>query len=604
MAVRLELEGRRSDPDVAWRRLGDSDFLNRLANAGALRYEVVATPGGAPRVEGTLPGPFGVSIPFVEVRSGWVRRRWFRQDRSFARGLVAESRFLLTLEPDGDGVRPVMSLEIEPRIGIFGALLGGMVDGYRQAWRRILDALPAPGTSAEPAWTRPIAEPTAAALDRWGRAAPGAVVAAVRHLLLHARDRELRRLRAFAVADRYGLDRMETLVAMLRAVPAGVLELYWSVRCPRCSGEVAASSTLSDLPDHAACPSCRIAFDADLSSSVEVVFAPHPTIAPRVTESFCTYFPSGAPELYATIPLSPGQSAAETVEVPAGAVFRAGPGGDLPDVAVEVLPGGGREVVLDLGAADPVPARQPVAPGAVQLRVTNRTEVDQRVILALAEGSTQIVPASLVATLPEFRRELGPEVVSNRVRVGSRRVCLVFTDLSGSTALYEEIGDAAAFAFVRDHFDALTEVVVAHRGVVVKTIGDAVMASFDAPADGVRASLEMRARLDAFTASRPGLRARPRLNVGVHAGTALAVHTDALGLDWFGRTVNLAARAQGAAKDGALVLTEAVCEDAAVAEVLAPVEPLADWIEVDLKGIGITRLRRLRRPDDERRNDG
>lgn len=602
--MRLELEGRKTDPEVAWRRLGDTDLLNRTAQAGQVRTILQPVPGAAARLEGELTGPFGVKLPFVETKNGWVRHRWFRQEREFRRGPVAASRFLLTLEPDGEGVRPRLTLELEPSSFLLRPFLGPVLEQYRAGWQKVVDSLPAPGVTAPPAWTRRLSEQTEAALARWRKAAPGPVVDAVRELLVTERDHALRQLRAFAVADRAGLDRMETLVGMLRAVPAGVLEMYWSARCPRCSGEVSAATTLSDLADHAACASCGIDFDTDLSTSVEVVFAPHPAVAPRVAERFCTMFPSGAPELFATLPVPREAQVAESLDLPLGSTFHVGPGGARPDLEVEVAKDGVSELSLDL-APTPGPAapRFRVAPGALQLKVDNRTGADQRIIVARGRDD-QIVPASVVATLPEFRRELGSDVLSRNVRIGSRAVCLVFTDLSGSTAMYEQIGDAKAYALVRDHFDVLTGAVEAHRGVLVKTIGDAVMASFHSASDGVAAALEMRDRFDAFAAGRVDVRPSPRLNVGVHFGPALAVHTDALGMDWFGRTVNLAARAQSAARDGALVVTEPVWEDPLVRRILEPLADRTEVIEVDLKGIGRTRLHRIGRDTPARGSGG
>jgi hypothetical protein len=219
MAVRIELEGRRADADVAWRRLGDTDFLNRAAHAGTIAMQLVPRTGGSPELVGTLSGPLGLQLPFVETRNGWVHRKWFRQERAFERGPIARSAFLLTLEPDGDGVRPHITLEVEPSSRLLSPFVGHLLSGYRTGWGAVLAALPAPGVAAAPALERPLGDATRAALDRWAKAAPASVVAAVRDLLVHERDHALRQLRAFAVADRYGLDRMETLVGMLRAVP-------------------------------------------------------------------------------------------------------------------------------------------------------------------------------------------------------------------------------------------------------------------------------------------------------------------------------------------------------------------------------------------------
>jgi len=80
--------------------------------------------------------------------------------------------------------------------------------------------------------------------------------------------------------------------------------------------------------------------------------------------------------------------------------------------------------------------------------------------------------------MPAFRR-LCPEQLlrpGDDVEIG--RVAIVFTDLQGSTKLYDALGDATAFHLVRDHFAFLSERVERHNGLIVKTVGDAVMAAF------------------------------------------------------------------------------------------------------------------------------
>ena len=62
--------------------------------------------------------------------------------------------------------------------------------------------------------------------------------------------------------------------------------------------------------------------------------------------------------------------------------------------------------------------------------------------------------------------------------IGVKDITILFTDLKGSTALYERIGDLKAFSLVHRHFDSLEQVINNHNGAIVKTIGDAVMATF------------------------------------------------------------------------------------------------------------------------------
>lgn len=120
----------------------------------------------------------------------------------------------------------------------------------------------------------------------------------------------------------------------------------------------------------------------------------------------------------------------------------------------------------------------------------------QRLLLVeQASWTAENASAALVTSLQEFRDLFSTEVLAPGLSLGIRNLAILFTDLKGSTAMYERIGDAPAFARVRDHFAVLTEAISAHEGALVKTIGDAVMAVFCSPAQAVAAACQDRGAL-------------------------------------------------------------------------------------------------------------
>lgn len=124
--------------------------------------------------------------------------------------------------------------------------------------------------------------------------------------------------------------------------------------------------------------------------------------------------------------------------------------------------------------------------------------------------------------------------------------------LRNSTALYERMGDADAYEIVRRHFAFLSDVILGRNGTVVKTIGDAMMAAFDDPFDAVEVALSVQA---AHADENRGHQIALRL--GVHAGECVRI---ALGncVDYFGSTVNLAAKLRARSKNGDVVLSHVV----------------------------------------------
>jgi class 3 adenylate cyclase len=183
-------------------------------------------------------------------------------------------------------------------------------------------------------------------------------------------------------------------------------------------------------------------------------------------------------------------------------------------------------------------------------------------------------------TRQTFRKLFRSEHVNEAEGLGVRQVTFLFTDLKGSTALYERLGDLNAYALVREHFAFLDAVIHGHAGAVVKTIGDAVMAAFSRPADAVAAALHMLNDIGQF--NREHGEPAVILKIGAHCGPSIAVTLNE-NLDYFGQTVNIAARVQSFAGPSEICLTEAVYAAPGVRELLAAHEIVA--FEAPLRGV-------------------
>ena len=147
-----------------------------------------------------------------------------------------------------------------------------------------------------------------------------------------------------------------------------------------------------------------------------------------------------------------------------------------------------------------------------------------------------------------------------------KKLTFLFTDLKGSTALYERVGDLAAFDLVRAHFHALLDIISESAGAVVKTIGDAVMATFVRPEQAFAAALRMREAMDALNEARGTTDLV--LKIGIHEGPCLAVMLNER-QDYFGQTVNIASRVQGLSVSQAIHITGPVIETPEVADMLS-----------------------------------
>ena len=193
-----------------------------------------------------------------------------------------------------------------------------------------------------------------------------------------------------------------------------------------------------------------------------------------------------------------------------------------------------------------------------------------------------VVSGHRLLTLQMFRDLFPHETILPSESLLIRQVTILFTDLAGSTALYSEKGDSQAYSLVRQHFDLLFAIVDQHNGAVIKTIGDAIMATFTSSDDGLKAAIAMQAKMQDFNRRLESTDQQLILKVGVHAGPCISVNLNDRS-DYFGTTVNTAARVQGLSQGNDIVFTESLRTQAQA------IEAIKYWIReespVNLKGL-------------------
>lgn len=161
-----------------------------------------------------------------------------------------------------------------------------------------------------------------------------------------------------------------------------------------------------------------------------------------------------------------------------------------------------------------------------------------------------MIPNTLVTKILELARE-DPNLLEQLERF-RRAITVMFTDIYGSTAYYEKFGDIAGLAMVRECNDLLREEIEKFGGRVLKTIGDAVMATFDNCDESIRAAITIQQRL------RRANRVRKKedemmVRIGLHHGIGI-VKSD----DVFGDVVNVASRVEGIALPGQIVISDSL----------------------------------------------
>lgn len=554
----------KAEAAALWPHITDTERLNRAIGLGRIRLTPNDDDSAARHLVSTVSG--GFPLEYEERPYEWVEPKRFSVRRDVRRGLVTRLTNTFELSPAaGGGTEVTVRVAAQPKYGVVSPVLrlqvarflGRIAAQVEQIDRELgkkdgSGAALGRGDVAVEALER-LAKGFLEGLGQSERSAGRKLVELVRG----GSDLDVDRIRPFELADAWGEPRAAVLGACLHAVGAGLLELTWDLVCPSCRTASERIRSMTELGAHAHCQLCDISFDLDLDQAVEATF--RPTEGVRVVDEgpYCIGGPARTPHVLAQAIL-PASGAVEL-----GAPSKAGRyrlfvrGG--PAAILRVEPGGAARLDARAHGGSLEPAQAVVAPGA-PIAVSQDEARERHVKLERVDFKQTAATAHHVSMMPEFRRQFAREVLRPGLTLRISRVALLFTDLTGSTALYTEVGDARAFAVVQSHFELLNRLLSGHSGVLVKTIGDAVMAAFVREEDAVRAAAAMHREFGAFRRREPDAH-DVRLKIGVFAGPCYVVTANGI-LDYFGQTVNVAARLQGAAHAGELVLADALAETA------------------------------------------
>jgi class 3 adenylate cyclase len=426
-----------------------------------------------------------------------------------------------------------------------------------------------------------------------------AVADAIAQLIETGEDHELNRINALDFSMRTGLDEERVISGFLHASRLGLFDLTWNVLCPGCGGVLDAHSTLKSLRhDDYHCGLCACGYEASVDEQVEVAF----TVSPKIRriaahdpntlsawEYFKQIFWSSGVDLNKDsftsltdevvldmLELPAGEKAVMSLQLPKEFIIVFEPvthTAQFIDVQGEPTRERQQLSLIYHKVPSPTGGNMTLRPGPLRLSMDNQAGVRVLPSVFIAADALHrligkrkpFLTAKRMLTNQTFRDVFKADNLNIDQRLKITSLTFLFTDLKGSTALYERVGDLAAFDLVRAHFRALLEIISSERGAVVKTIGDAVMATFIQPEHAIVAGLRMRAAMDALNAERG--RNDLVVKIGIHEGPCLAVMLNER-QDYFGQTVNIASRVQGLSTSQAIHVTGPIIDAPAVAAIL------------------------------------
>ncbi|MBN1205755.1 MAG: adenylate/guanylate cyclase domain-containing protein [Myxococcaceae bacterium] len=430
----------------------------------------------------------------------------------------------------------------------------------------------------------------------------------------------------FAASE--GVPENEAIDLFLRATHAGILEFTWGVLCWGCGSFLTTPAALRSLQRARDCHMCRVSVEVG-DDNMEVAFSVAPAVrrirfhqpeSLDLRRDLLSLMFSQSRDIPEDIRRTASESVVDAISLPPGGVHRFTARleeGQTWFLAVplhhlwcelEVSPEARTSAVeAELMDGRLLPGKVQVRAGEVSVTLHNRTPSPSRVALVkfwipkaqLACGMDGLPPpppmrrylsGKRLVTHQTFRELFRAESIPSEGGLEFKSLTVLFTDLKGSTELYERIGDFRAYGLVREHFGVLRDIIAERGGSMVKTIGDAVMASFAEPTPALEAATAMTREVRRVR--REG--AQLQLKVGLHTGPCIAVELNER-LDYFGQTVNVAARVQGVAAADEIAITEPVYGAPGAQELIRAAALSATRERALLKGVeGETTVYRLR----------
>ncbi len=453
------------------------------------------------------------------------------------------------------------------------------------------------------------------------------VVSRLETLLRSGEDFEVFRINPLRFASDNGIEETEAIDLLLHASRAGLVDMDWMIVCASCANIFNTFRSLEKLDPRYVCDLCSMDNVSDLDDYIQIGFTVSPQVRriryhhPETLDIEDLYFryhfsqevkplPIGMtlPEIFRAWTRSlrfvePGESVTLALDDPAagfqlrdvlhsaGALYLIDTEAQAAETTLDLALDGAE--LIDPGHelgpavfefptgsfAYPAAARLPAGP--IKITVTNDGEERAALWiivyefipdeLLLARFNPMLSGKRLLST-QTFRELFRSETIPESETLEVKDLTYLFTDLKDSTALYDEIGDANAYNLVRLHFDALATAIEVNHGAITKTIGDAIMATFVDPADAAGAADKMLSVLDGFNRTSP---AELVLKIGIHRGHSIAVTLNNR-IDFFGQSVNTAARVQHLAGGNEIMLTSDVYEAPGVADALGDYHVVAE----------------------------
>jgi class 3 adenylate cyclase len=577
-----------------WPHVSDMQRVEKAIGAPDVDFDNTAEPRGGSVLHGRA-RQLGMELEWSERPFEWVAEKRYCIERIYTKGPLLNAISVVELHSEGETTLVVQTMTIIGR-NLFWDFVARFVVGFQMrraflaAYQGVADHLLSDLEPAFPLTKAPAVNRSRlkTLTRRLASTADPDMCQLLHALITEGDDFELAGLRPFVWADKLKRDRRDVLCFLMRATDVGLMSLTWNILCSQCRNAAVTTSQLGEVENWVHCDACKIDYRGNISENVEVVFWPSLSVRKVEMENYCVADPQTTKHILVQLIVAPGKTRTNRLHLVPGDYTARGRyfSGDW---SVKVADSGFSELTVT-----PTSENEPVQQVSRDFNLTLHNDEDHEHVFVLERVTRRddAATADIVTTMAAFRDIYAKTALALGESFQVACLYFLFTDVESSVRLYETLGDAKAYDAIRGHFRATQEVVENNQGAVVKTIGDSVMAVFHDPIAALRAAGELRGGPE--VSCPPGLTVELEIRIGVHGGPCMAISRDGQ-MDYFGRTVNIAARLQAIGARDDIVISSAVEELAEVTMFLDGTLWSVSREEVDLKGLDetmtITRIR-------------
>lgn len=537
--------------ELVWEFVSDTNRLNRYIGLFPVEFSPFTN-----RAHQLIRKAKGKAYGLIEVEWDenvfeWVRESFYTVERNYTKGPVERAIWKVSVDKVSDQVTSLTLKGLFEYRSLLGkvALTKGVIPQLLKTFAYVEDA----AATADKQLT--LSEQKAIQVDEHilqdakhhlkELLNDEGIVDALVHTIRTESDEAVTSIQPYRWAHEHGFTKQQAVRLFLFASEAGVLDYEWSLMCPNCRVAKDHASVLKDVKNTVHCDLCGVDFELDFENYVEMTFQVNAAIRKTNKETFCINGPTTSPHTIGQFRVPPQKTTRISWEcIEKDMQIRVVKHNFKVPFTYQRNMESSKIHIQQNGIAETFVLQSP------DISIVN--ESDEEYIVAVEETNWDefALTAREVTSLQVFRDLLPAEVLAPGMQIGVGKLTILFTDLKDSTQLYERVGDASAYSDVQKHFTSLGSIIRAHDGTIVKTIGDSIMAAFSSNRNALGAAFEIQSSV---TDLNKMLESPVTIKVGLHEGPVIAVNANGV-LDYFGRTVNMAARVQQQSTGGDIVL--------------------------------------------------